>query len=370
MSRRWENYILRSGSDSVGFWSEFLSLRERKVLYVLGHGFDPRMCEGLAMVLAQGSAGTRDVLLIAYEGQQHLSEFEENAVRKNRSRLDDLVNGRGAIEEVAIRLRDDRRRFVGAFEIADALRTWHFSSYDDVIIDVSSTPRTVALTVLATVLNQADTLRNSGESAPNVHVISVESTDIDRAIRQVGIDDTVTMLPYFVAEIDSESSASQPRVWFPILGEGKAERLSTLHDFIQPSEISPVLPSPTADPYRGDRLISEYRRVLFDELQVDARNVVYAAESNPFECYRQLHHSIKGYWETLKILGGCKPIISPLSSRLLSVGAFLAAYELRDENIKVGLAYLETHNYGLESVDMTKVDSVIHSLCIAGELYA
>jgi hypothetical protein len=97
---------------------------------------------------------------------------------------------------------------------------------------------------------------------------------------------------------------------------------------------------------------------------------VYAAENNPFECYRQLHHSIKAYSETLNILGGCKPIISPLSSRLLSVGAFLAAYELREEGIKVGLAYLETHNYGLQDVDMSKVDCTIHTLCIAGEVYA
>jgi len=370
MSRRWENYVLHSGHDSAAFWNEFLAQRERRVLYVMGQGFDPRMCLGLDMLLSQGGAGERDVLLIAYQGQEHLTDLEREAIRRNRAFLDGLAAGRGSVFEVGIRLRDERRRFVGADEIAAQLRSWDFSSYNDVIIDVSSTPRTVALTALATVLNQSDRMRSSGNAAPNVHVISTESMGVDSAISQIGIDDTVTMLPYFVAEIDSESSAEQPRVWFPILGEGKADRLTTLHDFIRPSEISPVLPSPTLNPYRGDRLIAEYRKILFDELQVDARNFVYAAENNPFECYRQLHHSIKAYSETLNILGGCKPIISPLSSRLLSVGAFLAAYELREEGIKVGLAYLETHNYGLQDVDMSKVDCTIHTLCIAGEVYA
>jgi hypothetical protein len=266
-------------------------------------------------------------------------------------------------------LRDESKRFVGAEEASVAVQNLgDISEYDDIVIDVSATPRTIVLTILSQLLYIVDRLHSSCGRVVNLHVISIENSAVDASIQQVGIDELPTMLPHFVAEIDAEASAAQPRVWFPILGEGKVDRFRKLNDYIRPNEICPVLPSPCVNPRRGDGLIEEYRRVLFDALRVDPRNIIYASETNPFECYRQLEQSIAAYQSTLDVLGGCKVFVSPLSSRLLSVGALLACYELR-ERLPVGIAYVETHSYDLKGTEGGKAANVIHSLWIAGEAY-
>ena len=371
MTRRWDDYVLNVADDATRFWQTLLGERSRSVLYVTGQGFDPRMCDGPSLLLGCGGAGRRDCMLLAYQGQEFLTDRERQSIDRNRTRLNAMFQARGGIFELPIALRDTMRRFVGAEEASVAVRNASgVDTYDDIVLDVSATPRTIVLTVLSELLYLVDRVWHDSRRLINLHVISVENSSIDQSIEQVGLDEIPTMLPHFVAEIDAEATAAQPRVWFPILGEGRVDRLRKLSDYISPNEVCPVLPSPSANPRRGDELIDEYREILFDALRVDVRNIIYASETNPFECYRQLHQSITSYARTLNILGGFKAFVSPLSSRLLSVGALLACYELK-ESMSVGIAYLETHNYNLkESVGQGSQLSIIHSLWLAGEAYA
>jgi hypothetical protein len=63
--------------------------------------------------------------------------------------------------------------------------------------------------------------------------------------------------------------------------------------------------------------------MLFDDYRVEPANIIYASEYNPFEAYRQLFGAIDRYRDALRELGGCKVYVSPLSSKLLSIGALL-----------------------------------------------
>src|SRR6266852_397064 len=49
--------------------------------------------------------------------------------------------------------------------------------------------------------------------------------------------------------------------------------------------------------------------------------------------------------DTLRPLGGCKVVVSAHSSKLLSVGALLAAYEERLRSADVGIAHVESQGY-------------------------
>lgn len=366
--RRWENYVLARGTEAQEFWEDLLSSRSTALLYITSQGFDPRMCDGVAMVLGAGGSGVRDCLLVQYGDDAELESSERESVQRNREQLDKLFDARGHISEVVVSVRDEQRKFVGADEVASAVRDVDLSQYEHIVVDMSSTPRTMALTILAYMLFASDRALANG-TCLNVHVISVESADIDRAIDQLGIDESPTMLPGFVAEIDAERSSEEPRVWFPILGEGKVAHVTKLNEYIRPSEICPVVPSPSRWPRRGDELVQEYRETLFDVFRVDPRNIIYAAETNPFECYRQLHRSISAYREALEIIGGFKAFVSPLSSRLLSVGALLACYELRD-TVKVGIAYVEAHNYHINiETAMAAGERLPYTLWVAGEAY-
>ena len=132
------------------------------------------------------------------------------------------------------------------------------------------------------------------------------------------------------------------------------------------------MPSPSLNPRRGDSLVLEYRDFLFDTLNVEPRNFIYAAERNPFEVYRQIRRTILHYREALKPLGGSKAVLSTLSSKLMSLGVLLVAYELKSLKVDVGIAHIEANGYKItEGFDEKAISSKseLFGLWIFGECY-
>ena len=132
-----------------------------------------------------------------------------------------------------------------------------------------------------------------------------------------------------------------PLAWFPILGEhrqGQLEKVMT--EIPDEAEIYPVLPHPSADARRADRLLVEYRAPLFDVRKTPISNILLVDERNPFEAYRRLLRAMQRYRESMRILGGCRLVITPLGSKLVTVGAGLACFEMRptDGDTSYGIA--------------------------------
>src|SRR5262245_60377902 len=103
-SPRWRDYVLLRDDRERGrehfrhFWAEHLARAERSVLYILGRGFDPRMCLGLNLLLATGGTGTRDVIALDYrERSTSVSLAHDNLVQKNWLELQSAIQGRGSL---------------------------------------------------------------------------------------------------------------------------------------------------------------------------------------------------------------------------------------------------------------------------------
>lgn len=112
----------------------------------------------------------------------------------------------------------------------------------------------------------------------------------------------------------------------------------------------------------------EYRELLFDQLRVDPRNIIYSSEYNPFEVYRQIRRTALHYHEVLGLIGGCKVALSALCSKLMSLGVLLVAYEMKASNtLKVGIAHIECQGYEMPGQPLLEIDQV--GLWIAGECY-
>lgn len=71
----------------------------------------------------------------------------------------------------------------------------------------------------------------------------------------------------------------------------------------------------------------EYRELLFEEIRIEPRNVIHAHERNPFDLYRTLDRLYARYSRALNPLGEVSLVLSAHSSKLLSVGVLLTAYE-------------------------------------------
>jgi hypothetical protein len=368
---RWTDYVLRGRSNFAPFWKSYLRSQERHILFVLGLGFDPRMCSAIRDILNQGGDGKKDCQLLVFdEGPDSPSKQHSDRVQQNREVLQQLLADRGSVREHELRMWSADGRRIGSRNAALVFRRIEdLSEYTDIIVDISALPRSIYFPLIGKLLSLLDGGQHN-TSPPNLHVVVCESVDIDRLIHAEGIDDDATYLHGFSGGVDMEATAGIPRIWIPILGEDQAGELERIYDLVHPDEICPVLPFSSGDPRRGDNLILEYRQLLFDRFRVEPRNIIFASEKNPFEVYRELTKTVIQYRNSLSSLKGCKVVISALSSKLLSLGALLTAYELRT---LVGIAHVEVSGYVMPIADPNMLDNVreeLFEIWLAGECYA
>lgn len=331
------------------------------------------MCFALEWMLKNCKRAKIDCALIKF-ADDSIQHSLQQLIDRNNSRLNDMMHGRGNIHEKQVVTGTDAGHSARPRRAAKLFtKLSDFGDYTDVIVDISSIPMNIYFPLLGRILHILDSEAQKGSSyLPNLHVVATENPQIDRCIYKLDLPDEATYLYGFTGNIDLESEARKPLVWIPILGEGryKKKQIRRINDHISPKEICPVLPSPSACPRRGDDIMLEYRDLL-DRLRVEMTNIIYGSEQNPFEVYRQIHKTTRYYRDTLKPLGGSRFAISPLSSKLTSMGAFLASYEEGISNEKnVGIVYVESggHDINYYREDMM-YSCELFSMWIFGDCY-
>ena len=371
-SVRWLNYVLRGGTSFEPFWRSFLDAGPRDLLVVIGRGFDPRMANAVSTVLSLGGSGLRDCLLVEYdEGENSPSRKHDNSISANAKAIEELFKNSGDLTTRQIRMwSDDGRRRVGSRDAAGVFASAEaIKSYTDILVDISAPPRSLYMPMLARLLNLVDQM--PGVERPNLHVVVGDNPELDQLIVAEGLSDDASYLHGFESGIEQEATADAPKIWMPILGEGKIGHFERINDLIVPDEIAPILPFPCANPRRTDDLILEYRSYLFDVLRIEPTNFIYVPEQNPFGVYREIVSAITHYTDALSALGGCKIVISALSSKLLSLGALLAAYDLKQANYPVGIAHVHADGYTMSDEDLKQTPTgELFEVWIAGEPYA
>jgi len=321
---RWNDYIFMTGTDFNTFWEKHLNEKARNILFILGLGFDPRMCSGMRAIMNAGGDGKRECLVIEFdEGDDSPSKNYSKSVQENKVELENLFSGKGTIvyKKIPMWSNDDRR--IGARRASEIIKgSSELNGLNDVIVDVSALPRGIYFPLLTKLLYLIDDI-NSKNGRLNLHAVVTEDVILDKSIQEEGIDETACYLYGFSSDLEREATAGIPVIWIPVLGEGKETQLVRMYDNVKPDEICPVLPSPSRNPRRGDDLLMEYRELLFDRLRIEPQNIIYTCEHNPFETYRQIYQTIRRYHDSLEPLQGCKIVISAISSKLLSIGALL-----------------------------------------------
>lgn len=371
-SGRWLNYVLRGGTRFEPFWKSFLNATTRDLLVVVGRGFDPRMANAVSTVLSLGGDGLRHCLLVEYdEGENSPTRKHDISITANVRAIEELFKDSGQLMTRKIRMwSDDGRRRVGSRGAAEVFASAEaINSYTDILVDISALPRSLYMPMLARLLNLVDQLPEVRR--PNLHVVVEDNPELDQVIVAEGLSDDASYLHGFESGIEQEATADAPKIWMPILGEGKIGHFERINDLIVPDEIAPILPFPCANPRRTDDLILEYRSYLFDVLRIEPTNFIYVPEQNPFGVYREIVSAIRHYTDALSALGECKFVISALSSKLLSLGALLAAYDLKQAGYPVGIAHVHAGGYTMSDEDLEQDPAgEPYEVWIAGEPYA
>jgi hypothetical protein len=371
---RWHNYVMESGPRLETFWKSHLRT-PRDVLFVVGKGFDPRMCLGLQLVLSAGGTGKRDVIALELdEGDSSPSKRYQPLVDENWTVLQRLMVPKGSLSTRELKVWSADGRRIGSRRAAALFGSQRdFNGYSDVVLDISALPRGIYFPLIAKILHLLDKgTVDRRDKKPNFYVMVAEDPILDGRIQDEGVDDTATYVHPFAGRLEMEATADYPKVWIPVLGERQTTQLGRIYDLVAPDEIAPLLPSPSGNPRRSDDLVLEYRELLFDRLRIERSNFIFASERNPFEVYRQIRKAVLHYRDALQPLGGCKAVLSALSTKLLSVGAILVAYELKQANVDVGIADVECQGYIIEVAaegDLSNTQSELFGLWLWGESY-
>ena len=366
---RWEPYVLWRDAEFGARWKDHFDERPRNVLIIAGLGFDPRAVFVSQELIDAGGDGKRDLWLLCYDNGQETTEGQRQTVAANDAGFQALFAAPRSIVRLPIAMRTDRARSATCQNTKAAIsRPQELLGYDDVIVDISALPRMISLMTVAQLLALFDDRQAKGETAPNLHVVAAESAAQDFGTPENSLDPDVILLTGFSGRLDSEA-LQNPKIWVPILGEAQDIRLQRIFDKIQPDQICPVVPFPTREPRRGDRIVESHQRILFDEFSVEPRNILYASEYNPFEAYREVFMAIDRYRDALVDLGDCRVFVSPLSSKLLSISALLACYDHKRQKtgkFDIGIPYVEVASYGAPDGNL-QGERMLTSMWLTGE---
>lgn len=388
MRALWDPYVFRRGGGVGDLWDDLFRERRARILYIAGRGFDLRAQSVLREFVDSQTSADRKIekaqlLLIelsGYELDQEMQDITAANARELEAAFQPL--GSTAVVSVPLDKLEDENFSTSAklrLQLEAVLR--QVPGYTDIVLDVSSLPRVAYLALLTSLLSELVPLTSGAEQplyagGVNLQVLVAEDAHLDGNIRAEDPSDELVFIPGFSSGLQSESVSDWPLVWFPILGENRVNQLKKiLSSSLIPdhAEICPVLPHPSRDPRRADRLTIEYRESLFDSGRTLTSNILYAHEGHPFEAYRQLLGAMRRYQESLAILGGCRLVVTPLGSKLITLGAALACFEMRPVDpvvrFRVGIPHAEAKRYVTSSKFLKESRPEISALLLTGEAY-
>lgn len=365
IQRQWDDAIHLKPVEFKKFWPQRLEGR-RDILVICGLGWDPRMTALLSTLKNFGGQGLRHLHLVNYRPSPSFRSSKKDLIEKNLQELEKLLKNWMEKKEIDIITRTGDNRYVGDGEISKYYTGCDISRYTDILVDINALPKSLYFTLLLILVKKC----NQMNQGINLHVIACQDVALDNRITE-SVDDT-RFLKGFEGGMRRHSQMNIPKVWAPVLARNCTSVVEKLHDNLQPHDIYPVMPFPSRNPRIDDDLLMEYQGIFVDGWRLNPLNIIYAAEDEPLDIYRSLLNLYYQQMEALKPLGGISMAFSCLSSKLASIGAFMAAYEK-----KVAVA----HAIGHHDLKAKKVDEYwsedhkllfknnLHSIWLTGEPY-
>jgi hypothetical protein len=363
---KWDRAIIQHGPEVGAFVAGFLGRPDRRCVLICGAGFDPRTL-ALPQLLVNGHAPKVPALCLREERP------------KPQPSLRPIANGHEAelrrmfasCTVSSVRIFDDGGSVVGGRRVVQEIEAFLSSAQrtgplTDVIVDISALSCGIFFPIIAYLLSRIDR-----EKLPwNLHLFVTENPQIDIKIRGE-LTDAVSHIHGFQSPGSLSQTIDHAMLWAPVLAEDNEAQMRRIHSLInQPAatvDISPIVPFPGIDPRRPDTLVEEYRD-LIGEWEVDPRHFLYAGESDPLDSYRSICEVDQLREETYGQLGGSSTIVSPLGSKMLSVGLMLAAIERR-----LRVLYVECLGYEELAVPSAKTSLIkempITHIWIHGDIY-
>ena len=262
------------------------------------------------------------------------------------------------VEEVEIFGTDEA--VVGGRSIVGVFNSQDLNEPNDVVVDVSALSVGISFPLIRYLLQRID----QGDVQFNLHLFVVHDPELDAAIKTLSCD-SPSYIHGFKGRATLDNSVRAAKLWLPQLATGRRVALNKIHGFLDPHDTCPILPFPATDPRLGDRLAEEYLEEFESMWSVDTRDIVYADEADPLDLYRTILNLDDRRKPVFKDVDGSLLILSPLGSKIMALGALMAALE-RD----LPIAYLESIGYELaDSMPAINTTPNLLHIWLEGDVY-
>jgi hypothetical protein len=217
----------------------------------------------------------------------------------------------------------------------------------DVVLDMSALSIGISFPVARFLLEACE----NADPTVAFHVIVASHPELDDAISSVP-NDAVEPVRGFSGAIDLAESVEEPKIWLPHLAPGRNSALQLIRDKLPgPVNVCPVLPLSQRDPRAADRLVAEFESELYEDWEVDPRNLIYAIEDDPLDLYRTISSIYRRYIGVFSRVTRAHVVLSPSGNKVLAIGALMAALE-HDLPVR----YVEAVRYEVDWNGIAKVD--------------
>ncbi|HZV08023.1 MAG TPA: hypothetical protein VE999_23265 [Gemmataceae bacterium] len=350
---RWDPCVAHRGSEVDGFIAEYFALSGRRTVLIAGAGFDPRST-AVATRLALTGAPMRAIFI--RENRPNPTQDLIDRAEENTGALLSTITDR---ELVPVDIFGTDGAVTGGRNVITLLGRQNFDGITDVVIDISALSVGTSFPIIRYFVERVERRRGP----PNIHVFVAHDPKLDADIRSIP-SDAPGHVHGFKGGSTLDGSAAAAKLWLPQLVSGRRSALGRLYDFVAPHDTCPILPFPASNPRLGDALAEEYIIELESTWAVDTRNIVYADESDPLDLYRTILRLDDRRKPVFAGAGGSLLVLSPLGSKVMALGALMAALE-RD----LPVAHLEPIGYTLEAIQGGVVAPSLVHIWLEGDVY-
>ena len=153
MGYKWKNNVIFSERKELSkFLLEYYqSNPQRKIIYLLGKGFDPRMTNGLRYFLPNVKSGQIDCLLIDFPSTN--KPPYQDLIDDNMKELLGLYSKYEVTEHSEVSVDFSTNSDLALRLLDQKLAKYNFDKYTDIIIDISAIPRSIFFNIIKTIFD-------------------------------------------------------------------------------------------------------------------------------------------------------------------------------------------------------------------------
>ena len=315
-NQRWRTAVGFRGEDFLRFGADYFTDTSRRILLIAGAGFDPRSTR-VATQLTAWANGRINAIVVREERPTPAADLRALADR-NASQFRALIPSL-TVEVVPI-FDALGSAVIGGRQAANVAANAKLDGVTDVVVDVSGLSVGTSFPIIAVLLSRAES------ESKNLHAIVAADSLLDAEIVPEPTE-AATLIHGFRGELGLDKTAKSAKLWLPQLAPNRRALLDRAFRELAPHDICPILPFPAQEPRAGDELVDEYLAELDGVWGVDTRNFIHAADDDPLDVYRTILDLSEAREPVFRGHGGELYVLSPLGSKVLALGALMAAFE-------------------------------------------